>query len=154
MKTFTVNKLLLTGMAAAAGAILNCASVKAETLIPLSIPALNIPSCSGTCYALSIQTSPGGAGIAPSTELKFGFSFDLDRSERDRLAATATKVQAERKSASQQFIAGLERELTDAIAQQRYERARILAIQLAPRLGYKDYRLYLLKISAGSFPNP
>lgn len=149
-----LNRLSLIGIALAAGASLNCGSVKAETLIPLSIPALNIPSCQGTCYSLSIQTSPGGAGIAPSTDLKFGISLDFDRTERDRLSAAATKVQAERKSASQQFIAGLKRELTDAIAQQRYERARILAIQLAPKLGYKDYRLYLLKISAGSFPNP
>ena len=152
MKIFTLNRSIVSA-ALAAGVGLNCGSVKAETLIPLSIPALNLPSCPSTCYILSIQTSPGGAGIAPSTDLKFGISIEIDRTERDRLAAAATKAKAERKSASQQFIAGLERELTDAIAQQRYERARILAIQLAPRLGYKDYRLYLLKISAGSFPN-
>lgn len=155
MKPFNVSQLILNGVVnATIGASLSCGSVKAETLIPSGSSALNIPSCQGICYILGIQASPGGAGIAPSTDLKFGISFDLDRSEQDRAVAAATKVQAERKLASQQFITGLKRELTEAITQKRYERSRILAIQLAPRLGYKDYRRYLLEISAGSFPNP
>ena len=149
-----MSKFVYLALAGVATSIIACSSVSAEPLAPAIAPSLNLPSCQDTCYTLSVQTLPGGNGIQPSTELKFGISIDLNRTNTDRLKAIAKRLPAERKLVKQTFITGLERELTAAIAQQRYERARIIAIQLAPQLGYRDYRLYLSKISGGSFPNP
>ena len=42
-------------------------------------------------------------------------------------------------------------ELATALEQKQYERARILAIEL---VGAKNYRNFLLRITAGQFPNP
>jgi hypothetical protein len=127
------------------------AGATAETI---GLSTLNLPDCPNTCYKIGVNTFPGGNGIQPNTEFRFSVGISLDRAETDRLAATAKRYQIKQQQTKQAYIDLLQRDLVTAIDLKQYTRARIIAIQLAPRLGYKDYRRYLSTISGGNFPAP
>jgi hypothetical protein len=53
---------------------------------------------------------------------------------------------------NQRLIKALGSELVDAVEKKQFVRARLLGMQLAPKFGYKDYKLFLAEITSNQFP--
>lgn len=107
--------------------------------------------CGGGCAYLNIRAAPTTNGINTGTGLEgsagvvwqFG-SAEAAQSQAIRLASELQKYKTE-----QEIIDYLSRQLAEALESNRLDRARIIAITLAPKLGYSDYRLLLRTVTSG-----
>jgi hypothetical protein len=119
-----------------------------NSLNPSSLFQNNAGSSCGSSFCVngSLTNIPGGG-----TGSTLGFTWSPNQPMAD-LQDQAKKNEIERRNRERaEARRQLANELATALEQKQYERARILAIQL---VGVKNYRNFLLRITAGQFPNP
>jgi hypothetical protein len=109
---------------------------------------LTPPSCNGGCVFAVTRASPVTYGSGTNIEAMVGVilpigSNDGGMGERDRL-----RVEMEKYRTEHEIRLALSEKLADAIENKKMERALIIAMNLAPMLGYKDYRLLLRDVSS------
>jgi hypothetical protein len=83
-----------------------------------------------------------------------------DRSQTDRintielrrLAIDRANVRIKMYTVKQRLMKTLGAELADALEKKQYFRARLIAMQLAPKFGFKDYKLFLAEVTSNQFP--
>jgi hypothetical protein len=112
-------------------------------------PTTATSGCTGgsqLCFNGSLTNIPG---VGTGTNLGFTWSPNQPMSD---LQDQAKKNEIFRRNLMRaEANRQIGNDLATAIEQRQYDRARILAIQL---VGVKNYRNYLLRITAGQFPNP
>jgi hypothetical protein len=114
-----------------------------------STGTLNYPSCNGTCGFGIVRSSPsngnnGNSGNQYEAVLGFIHSFnspDQTNADTNRLMVSIQQYKTE-----QEVIIALISQLADAIETGKYQRANIIAIVLAPKLG-KNHIQLLTEIS-------
>ncbi len=105
---------------------------------------LNYPSCNGTCGFAIMRTSPsnnnnGTTGNQYEAVIGFIHSFnspDQSNAETNRLMIEIQKYKSE-----YEIIAALSDKLAEALETGKYERANLIAIILAPKLGKTHLQL-------------
>ena len=76
----------------------------------------------------------------------------IDRIELGRLAIDQANTKMKGYAFKQRLMKTLGSELADALEKSQYFRARLIAMQLAPKFGFKDYKLFLTEVTSGKFP--
>jgi hypothetical protein len=106
------------------------------------------PNCNSGCTYAVARVSPSTYGSsAPNLEVMVGVTLTFGASdggaaELNRLNGEMNKYRTEH-----EIRLALSEKLAAAIEEGKIERARIIAMNLAPMLGYKDYRLLLAEVS-------
>ncbi len=114
---------------------------------------LSPPSCNSGCVFAVTRASPTNTGSGTNVEAMAGITMSLGTndggvSELNRLNGEMHKYTTE-----YQIKLALSEKLAEALENGRMERATIIAMNLAPMLGYKDYRLLLKAVSSSRSTN-
>ena len=117
-------------------------------------PTLTPPNCNGGCFFAITKASPTTSGSGANLEAMIGVnipfgSTDGGAAERDRL-----RVEMEKYRSEHDIRLALSEKLAEALENGKMERATIIAMNLAPMLGYKDYQLLLKAVSSSKSTNP
>jgi hypothetical protein len=115
---------------------------------------LSPPSCNGGCVFAVTRASPTTTGSGANIEAMVGITMSLGTndggvSELNRLNGEMHKYTTEN-----QVKLALSEKLAEALENGKMERATIIAMNLAPMLGYKDYRWLLRAVSNPNSTNP
>lgn len=110
--------------------------------------SLTPPSCNGGCFFAVTRAAPSNYGSGTNIEAMIGVTIPLGSNdggvgEVNRLNAEMQKYRSEH-----EIRLALSEKLADAIESGKMVRAEIIAMNLAPLLGYKDYRLLLNTFTA------
>lgn len=101
--------------------------------------SLSYPSCSGICvFAIGRTTRTGNAD--PNVEAVVGVVWQISSPENTQAQNARILAENQRDSLNNQTTLVLTEKLAEAIETNKPERANAIAIILAPRLGYNDYR--------------
>jgi hypothetical protein len=123
----------------------------AQILTQTNQPLQNNNSLNSLNPSSLFQNNAGSNIPGGGTGSTLGFTWSPNQPMAD-LQDQAKKNEIERRNRERaEARRQLANELATALEQKQYERARILAIQL---VGVKNYRNFLLRITAGQFPNP
>jgi hypothetical protein len=114
----------------------------------------SIPNCSSSCTYLNLRVLPSNNGASQAFEGTIGFIFQNNFTEKYQAESIKLTSELQKYRVEHEIIDYLSRQLADALENNKFDRARIIAINLAPKLGYSDYRIYLQKITSGKFSNP
>jgi hypothetical protein len=107
-----------------------------------SYGSLNYPSCSGVCiFAIGRTTRIGNTD--PSIEAVVGVVWQINSPENTQAQNARILAETQRDSLNNQSTLVLVEKLAEAIETDKPERANAIAIILASRLGYNDYRQLL-----------
>ena len=114
-----------------------------------SSSTLTPPNCSGGCAFAVTRVSASGSGSPGNVEAIAGITWQLGSNdggagELNRLNGEMTKYRTEH-----EVKLALSEKLAEALENGKVQRAIIIAMNLAPMLGYKDYRLLLKDVSSG-----
>jgi hypothetical protein len=112
-------------------------------------------SCGGGCAYLNIRASPttNGAGATNNIEGSAGVVWQFGSTEAAQSQAIRLTSELQKYKTEQEIIEYLSRQLADALENNRLDRARIIAITLAPKIGYSDYRVLLKTVTNGRVQN-
>ena len=105
------------------------------------------PSCNTGCAFGIVRLSPSNYGTSPNWEVMAGVtipfgSTDGGVAELNRINGETQKFRTEHDTRL-----ALSRELSDAIKNGDMVKAKLIAMDLAPMLGYKSYQLLLAELS-------
>lgn len=115
---------------------------------------LTPPSCNGGCFFAVTRASPATYGSGTNLEAVVGVTIPLGSTdggaaERDRL-----RVEMEKYRSEHDIRLALSEKLAEALENGKTERATIIAMNLFPMLGYKDYQSLLKAVSIPKQTNP
>jgi hypothetical protein len=115
---------------------------------------LTPPSCNGGCFFAVTRASPATYGSGTNLEAVVGVTIPLGSTdggigEVNRLNAEMQKYRSEH-----EIKLALSEKLAEALENGKTERATIIAMNLAPMMGYKDYRWLLRAVSNPNSTNP
>lgn len=110
---------------------------------------LTSPNCSSGCAYGAIRVFPGYNGASRSVEGIAGVIWQFNSPESSQAEATKLNAELQKYKTEHDIIEGLSLKLAEAIEQNKIERAYIIAIILAPKLRYEDYRVLLREVSNG-----
>jgi hypothetical protein len=115
---------------------------------------LSPPSCNGGCVFAVTRASPTNTGSGANIEAMVGITMSLNPSdsgvgELNKLNGEMAKYRSEH-----EVKLALSEKLAEALESGKMERATIIAMNLAPMLGYKDYQLLLKAVSSSKPTNP
>jgi hypothetical protein len=115
---------------------------------------LTPPSCNGGCFFAVTRASQATYGSGANLEAVVGVTIPLGSpdggaAERDRL-----KVEMEKYRSEHDIRLALSEKLAEALENGKMERATIIAMNLAPMMGYKDYQSLLKAVSIPKITNP
>ena len=103
-----------------------------------NVGALNYPNCSSSCFFGIVRTSPinnFNGTISNQLEAVIGFVISLDSPEKANAETNRLLVEIQKNRSEYEILEALGLKLSDAIEEGKLERANIIAIILAPRLG-------------------
>jgi hypothetical protein len=113
-----------------------------------NVGALNYPNCSGSCFFGIVRTSPinnFNGTISNQLEAVIGVIISLDSPEKANAETNRLMVEIQKNRSEYEILEALGLKLSDAIEAGKLERANIIAIILAPRLG-KTYTQLLAEV--------
>lgn len=114
-----------------------------------SYGSLSYPSCAGVCvFAIGRTTRNGNTD--PSVEAVVGVVWQINSPENTQAQNARILAETQRDSLNNQTTLALVEKLAEAIETDKPERANAIAIILAPRLGYSDYRQLLRDVRNNS----
>jgi len=109
--------------------------INQQGIINNGLNSLSQPNCrSNVCLFTLIRNTTQGTEFLGGAVWQLGGSPEQTQAESQKLLAIAQKEKLDQESA---II--LTEKLADAIENKKIERAKLYAIILAPKLGYKDY---------------
>ena len=119
-----------------------------------SSPNLSPPNCYGGCAFAITRVSPSVPGSSGNVEAIAGVTWQLGSNdggaaELNRLNGEMTKYRTEH-----EIKLALSEKLAEALENGKTERATIIAMNLAPMLGYKNHQLLLNAVSIPKTINP
>jgi hypothetical protein len=108
-----------------------------------NVGALNYPNCSGSCAFGILRTNPSNFNgtIGNQIEAVIGVVISLGSPEQSNAETNRQMVEIQKNSSEFQIIQTLGDKLADAIEAGKTERANIIAMMLAPKLGKTHIQL-------------
>jgi hypothetical protein len=105
--------------------------------------SLTPPSCNGGCFFAVTRVAPATYGSGTNLEAMVGVTIPIGSNdggvgETNRLIA---EMQKHKNEYDMKLV--LSEKLAEALENGKMERAKIIAMNLAPLMGYKDYQLLL-----------
>lgn len=107
--------------------------------VEVKIPTTNISTPHSLQYNNSIITAPQAVVEQNAIEL-------------NRLEIVKAKTRLQIYVFKQRLTERLSVQLADALEKKQDSRARLIAMQLAPKFGFKDYKAFLAEVTSGKFP--
>jgi hypothetical protein len=115
---------------------------------------LTPPSCNGGCVFAVTRASPTASGSGANLEAMVGVTMSLNSSDGGVAELNRLNGEMQKYRTEYEVKLALSEKLADAIENGKTERATIIAMNLAPMLGYKDYQLLLKAVSSSKPTNP
>lgn len=109
---------------------------------------LTPPSCNGGCVFAVTRASPVTYGSGTNIEAMVGVIMPIGSNDGGMGEVNRLRGEMEKYRTEHEIRLALSEKLADAIENKKMERALIIAMNLAPMLGYKDYRLLLRDVSS------
>jgi hypothetical protein len=107
--------------------------------------SLTTPSCSGLCvFAIGRTVRNGNSD--PSFEATVGAVWQISSSENTYAQNARILAETQQAIVNNQTNLTLTKELSEAIEKKQFSRVNAIAIILAKRLGYSDFRKYLADV--------
>jgi hypothetical protein len=115
---------------------------------------LTPPSCNGGCVFAVTRASPTTSGSGTNLEAMLGITIPIG--SNDSGVGEVNRVNAEmlKYRTQHEIKLALSEKLAEALENGKTERAKVLAMNLAPLLGYKDYQSLLISVSSPKPTNP
>jgi hypothetical protein len=115
---------------------------------------LTPPSCNGGCVFAVTRASPTTSGSGTNLEAMLGVTIPIG--SNDSGVGEVNRVNAEmlKYRTQHEIKLALSEKLAEALENGKMERAKVLAMNLAPLLGYKDYQSLLISVSSPKPTNP
>jgi hypothetical protein len=122
-----------------------------SSIIQVNNGSAGVGGCGGGCAYFNIRAVPSTTGFGATTliEGSTGFVWQFGSAEAAQSQAIRLTSELQKYKTEQEIIDYLSRQLADALESNRLDRARIIAITLAPKIGYSNYRLLLRTITSG-----
>lgn len=105
------------------------------------------PSCNGGCVFAVTRASPVTYGSGTNLEAMIGVILPIGTNDGGAGEQNRLRVEMEKYRTEHEIRIALSEKLADALENRKMERATIIAMNLAPLLGYKDYHLLLRDVS-------
>lgn len=109
---------------------------------------LSPPSCNGGCVFAVTRASPTNTGSGANIEAMVGITMSLGSNDGGASELNRLNGEMHKYTTENQIKLALSEKLAEAIENGKMERATIIAMNLAPMLGYKDYQLLLKAVSS------
>lgn len=108
---------------------------------------LSPPSCNGGCFFAVTKATPATYGSGTNLEAMIGVTIPIGSSDGGMGEVNRLNAEMQKYRTESEIKIALSEKLADALENRKMERATIIAMSLAPLLGYKDYRLLLRDVS-------
>jgi hypothetical protein len=105
--------------------------------------ALTPPSCNGGCFFAVTRAAPSNYGFGTNLEAMVGVTIPLGSNDGGAGEVNRLNAEMQKYRSEHEIRLALSEKLAEAIESGKMVRAEIIAMNLAPLLGYKDYRLLL-----------
>ena len=115
---------------------------------------LSPPSCNGGCVFAVTRASPTNTGSGANIEAMVGITMSLGTNDGGASELNRLNGEMHKYTTENQVKLALSEKLAEALENGRTERATIIAMNLAPMLGYKDYQLLLKAVASSKPMNP
>jgi hypothetical protein len=115
---------------------------------------LSPPSCNGGCVFAVTRASPTNTGSGANIEAMVGITMSLGSNDGGASELNRLNGEMHKYTTENQVKLALSEKLAEALESGKMERATIIAMNLAPMLGYKDYQLLLKAVSSSKSTNP
>jgi hypothetical protein len=115
---------------------------------------LTPPNCNGSCFFAVTRASPTTSGSGANIEVMLGVSIPLGSNDGGAAEINRLRGEMEKYRTEHEIKLALSEKLAEALENGKTERATIIAMNLAPMLGYKDYQLLLKAVSTSKTTNP
>ncbi len=105
---------------------------------------LNYPSCNGSCAFGILRTSPSNGfngATGNQIEAVIGFIHSFSSPDQTNAETTRLTIEIQKYKNEYEIVLALSEKLADAIETGKYQRANIIAIVLAPKLGKTHIQL-------------
>ncbi len=109
------------------------------------------PSCNGGCFFAVTRASPATYGSGTNLEAVVGVTIPLGSTDGGMGEVNRLNAEMQKHRTEHEIKLALSEKLAEALESGKMERATIIAMNLSPMLGYKDYKLLL---KAVSIPKP
>lgn len=110
--------------------------------------ALTPPSCNGPCFFAVTRAAPSSYGSGTNIEAMIGVTIPLGSNDGGAGEVNRLNAEMQKYRTEHEIKLALSEKLADALESGKMERAKLVAMMLAPHLGYKDYRLLLNTVTA------
>lgn len=115
---------------------------------------LSPPSCNGGCVFAVTRASPANTGSGANIEAMVGITMSLGSNDGGAAELNRLNGEMHKYTTENQIKLALSEKLAEALENGKMERATIIAMNLAPMLGYKDYQLLLKAVASSKSTNP
>lgn len=115
---------------------------------------LTPPSCNGGCFFAVTRATPATYGSGANVEAVVGVTIPLGSTDGGAAELNRLNGEMQKYRTEHEVKLALSEKLADALENGKMERATIIAMNLAPMLGYKDYQLLLKAVSSSKSTNP
>ncbi|WP_309728188.1 hypothetical protein [Chamaesiphon sp. OTE_75_metabat_556] len=113
-----------------------------------SSSTLSPPTCNGGCIFAVTRVSPTNSGSGTNLEAVVGITIPIGSNDNGAGEVNRLNAEMQKYRTEHEIKLALSEKLAEALESGRMERARVIAIMLAPLLGYKDYQSLLIVISS------
>jgi hypothetical protein len=105
------------------------------------------PTCTGGCFFAVTRVTPTTYGSGHNTEALIGITLPIGSNDNGIGEVNRVNAEMQKYRTENDAKLALSEKLSEALENCKTERARIIALLLAPMLGYKDYQSLLATIS-------
>jgi hypothetical protein len=115
---------------------------------------LTSPSCNGGCFFAITIASPATYGSGANLEAVVGVTIPLGSTDGGMGEVNRLNAEMQKYRTQHEIKLALSEKLAEALENGKTERATIIAMNLAPMLGYRDYQSLLKAVSIPKTTNP
>ena len=115
---------------------------------------LTPPSCNGGCFFAITRASPATYGAGSNLEAVVGITIPLSSTDGGMGEVNRLNAEMQKYRTEHEIKLALSEKLAEALENGRTERATIIAMNLAPMLGYKNHQSLLKAVSIPKTINP
>jgi hypothetical protein len=105
------------------------------------------PTCTGGCFFAVTRVTPTTYGSGHNTEALIGITLPIGSNDNGIGEVNRVNAEMQKYRTEHEAKLALSEKLSEALENCKTERARIIALLLAPMLGYKDYQVLLTTVS-------
>jgi hypothetical protein len=105
------------------------------------------PTCTGGCFFAVTRVTPTTYGSGHNAEALIGITLPIGSNDNGIGEVNRVNAEMQKYRTEHEAKLALSEKLSEALENCKTERARIIALLLAPMLGYKDYQVLLTTVS-------